>query len=78
MRILVLPLALAFAACLYLPCPQAAWWIADAIRRLYLRFLSPFIAAAGQTATRDALIHAVKSKRYTYARLSRLLSLIHI
>ena len=31
-----------------------------------------FIAAAGQAATRDALIHAVKSKRYTYARLSRL------
>lgn len=31
-----------------------------------------FLAAAGQVSTRDALIHAVKSKRYTYARLSRL------
>ena len=31
-----------------------------------------FLAAAQTAATRDALILAVKSKRYTYARLSRL------
>ena len=56
MRILVLPLALAFAACLYLPCPQAAGWIADAIRRLYLRFLSPFTRKSGRRDETLALV----------------------
>jgi len=39
-----------------------------------------FLAAAKSASTRDALIHAVKSKRYTYARLSRLCTyaLLHI
>lgn len=35
-----------------------------------------FLAAARNAATRDELIHAVKSKRYTYARLSRLCAYI--
>ena len=35
-----------------------------------------FLAAAKVAATRDELIHAVKSKRYTYARLSRICSYI--
>ena len=35
-----------------------------------------FLAAARTVATRDELIHAVKSKRYTYARLSRLCAYI--
>ena len=39
-----------------------------------------FLAAARTAATRDALILAVKSKRYTYARLSRLCTnvLLHV
>lgn len=56
MRILVLPLALLFAACLYLPFPQAAERIADAIKRLYLRFLAPFTRKSGQRDETLALV----------------------
>lgn len=56
MRILVLPLALAFAACLYLPFPRAAEWIADAVKRLYLRFLAPFTRKSGRRDETLALV----------------------
>lgn len=56
MRILVLPLALLFAACLYLPFPRAAEWIADAIKRLFLRFLAPFTRKSGRKDETLALV----------------------
>jgi len=56
MRILVLPLALLFAACLYLPFPRAAEWLADTIKRLYLRFLAPFTRKSGRRDETLALV----------------------
>lgn len=56
MRILVLPLTLIFAACLYLPFPQAAGILADAVKRLYPRFLSPFTRRSGRRDETLALV----------------------
>lgn len=56
MRILVLPLALIFAACLYLPFPKAAEYIADTVKRLYLRFLAPFTRRSGRRDETLALV----------------------
>ena len=56
MRILVLPLALLFAACLYVPFPRAAEYLADAFRRVYLRFLAPFTRKSGRRDETLALV----------------------
>ena len=56
MRILVLPLALIFAACLYLPFPKAAERLADTVKRLYLRFLAPFTRKSGRRDETLALV----------------------
>ena len=56
MRILVLPLALIFAACLYLPFPKAAEHLADTVKRLYLRFLAPFTRKSGRRDETLALV----------------------
>ena len=56
MRILALPLALLLAACLYLPFPRAAEWLADAIKKLYARFLLPFTRKNGRADEELALV----------------------
>ena len=56
MRILVLPIALVLAACLYLPFPRAAERLAGVIRRLYARFLLLFIRRDGRTDEELALV----------------------
>ena len=56
MRILVLPFALIFAACLYLPFPRAAESLADHIKRIHLRFLAPFTRKSGRRDETLALV----------------------
>lgn len=56
MRILVLPIALLLAACLYLPFPGAAQAQADAIKKCYARFLSPFSRRSGRRDETLALV----------------------